>query len=111
MERDNDESSGSGQPKQKRMRVQAFQPVEKILLVELVEKYFSIVECKKTDAISSKTKTQQWNIIAEQFNARGTFVQREAQGLRTAWENMKKKAKSMITKENQNRIATGKHIG
>ncbi|CAH0562972.1 unnamed protein product [Brassicogethes aeneus] len=101
------DKQGDGEGPSKKRRVVTFQPAERICLVDLVQKYFQVVECKKTDACSSKAKWQQWNVIAEEFNSKAIYIARETQALKTAWENMKKKAKSIITKENQNRLATG----
>lgn len=42
--------------------------VEKNMLIELVERYASIVENKETDKVSSQSKGQAWERIATEFN-------------------------------------------
>lgn len=61
----------------KRKRDPMFQPAEKNNLIDIVSKHYSIIECKKTDALSTRTKNEQWGKIATEFNANSTFVERE----------------------------------
>lgn len=90
----------------KRKRDPTFQPAEKNNLIDIVSKYYSIVECKKTDALSTRAKNEEWKKIAIEFNASSTFMEREWQVLKNLWENLKKKAKSVMTQQNQSIFAT-----
>lgn len=94
----------------KRKRDPVFQLAEKSHLVDLVEKYYHIVECKKTDKVSVKMKSEKWKRIAEEFNSTSIFMQRDWTVLRNLWENLKKKAKQTITVQNQNQFGTGVFI-
>jgi len=42
---------------------------ERVMIVELVEKYWHLVEDKKTDSTSLKVKSEAWDQIAVQFNS------------------------------------------
>lgn len=66
----------------KRKRDPTFQPAEKNNLIDIVSKHYSIVECKKTDALSTRAKNEEWLKIAAEFNASSTFIDRESQVLK-----------------------------
>ncbi|XP_036150401.1 myb/SANT-like DNA-binding domain-containing protein 3 [Monomorium pharaonis] len=91
----------------KRKRDPTFQPAEKNNLIDIVSKHYNIVECKKTDALSTRAKNEEWMKIASEFNASSTFIDRESQVLKNLWENLKKKAKFVMTQQNQSIFATG----
>lgn len=91
----------------KEKREPMFQQSEKAVLIDLVTKYYSVVECKKTDAGSSKIKTEQWKRIAQEFNASSLIMEREWQSLKTLWENLKKAARRNLTEQKQNTWSTG----
>ncbi|CAH1634677.1 unnamed protein product [Spodoptera littoralis] len=76
-------------------------------LVDLVEKHFAIVECKKTDATTIRSKNQEWQKIAEEFNSVSSVHPREWIVLKNCWENLKKRAKSEQTARNQHYLGTG----
>lgn len=46
-----------------------YTPVEKKLLVQILHNYKDIVENKKTDGATVKTKTEAWKLISEEFNS------------------------------------------
>ena len=52
----------------KRERGGNYSSAERELLLELVVKYEAI-ECKKTDAVSSREKADAWKKVAAEFNA------------------------------------------
>jgi len=54
---------------------------EKVILAELVTKYGSIIENKKTDAMSTKEKEVGWQSLAMEFQAYG--------GQRRQWKQLK----------------------
>ncbi|XP_054272721.1 myb/SANT-like DNA-binding domain-containing protein 3 [Macrosteles quadrilineatus] len=91
----------------KRKREPTFTNNEKRNLILLVEKHFEIIECKKTDALSSRAKHNEWLLIANQFNSITDHIPRDASSLKTLWDNLKKKAKQSMTVINSNRYATG----
>lgn len=91
----------------KKKREPMFQQSEKAVLIDLVTKYYSVVECKKTDAGNSKIKTEQWKRIAQEFNASSLIMEREWQSLKTLWENLKKAARRNLTEQKQNTWSTG----
>ncbi|XP_039293505.1 myb/SANT-like DNA-binding domain-containing protein 3 [Nilaparvata lugens] len=91
----------------KKFREPVFINSEKMLLIDLVEKYYSIIECKKTDGISNKIKQLEWIKIGKEFNSFNTHMERDFNSLKTLWENLKKKAKAVITAMNTNKYATG----
>ncbi|XP_048489441.1 myb/SANT-like DNA-binding domain-containing protein 3 [Plutella xylostella] len=91
----------------KRKRDPTFVFSEKMVLVDLVESHYSIVESKKTDAYSVREKAAEWAKIAEAFNSSSAVYHREWTVLKNCWENLKKKAKNVMTLVNQNHIKTG----
>ncbi|XP_022837664.1 uncharacterized protein LOC111364840 [Spodoptera litura] len=91
----------------KRKRDPTFVASEKMALVDLVEKHFAIVECKKTDATTIRSKNQEWQKIAEEFNSVSSVHPREWIVLKNCWENLKKRAKSEQTARNQHYLGTG----
>jgi len=68
----------------KRMRSVNLTEYEKILLVELVLKYQSVVENKRTDAVSTGGTEEGWHqLTAEEFNSASTAgIRRECQQLK-----------------------------
>lgn len=92
---------------EKRKRSPNWLPSEKKLLLDLVESHFGIVENKKTDGISMKTKLAEWQIISVEYNSQTTHCHREAENLKSQWENMKKAAKKAVSDARMRRIQTG----
>lgn len=76
------------------------------LLVDLVEKHKEVVECKKTDAVSSNTKETEWQAIETKFNAEcGTG--RTSKMLRSKWDSLKKTTKKEYAEYKQRLYKTG----
>lgn len=94
----------------RKRREPRYQAAEKELLVDLVEENYAVVENKKTDAVRSRTKTERWKTMADQFNATSSVHFRDWLVLRTLWENMKKKAKIVIALQHDNLYATGNNV-
>jgi len=46
---------------------------EKETLVELALKYRTVIECKRTDAVTAREKEAVWRTIADEFNATAGF--------------------------------------
>lgn len=74
----------------KRKRNINFSVEEEELLVELVKKYKSVIENKKTDAVMWKEKEECWFKIVEEFNSQGLLVVRSLTQLQLKYKNMKK---------------------
>ena len=74
-------------------RCKNFTEAEKKLLITLVEKYKSTIECKKTDAKSAKEKLQAWTELCKEFNSSSMYAKREVKQLQSSWKN-KNKGKS-----------------
>ncbi|XP_067118202.1 myb/SANT-like DNA-binding domain-containing protein 3 [Centruroides vittatus] len=69
-----------------------FTNFEKEILLELVEKYKSIIENKKTNAVSSKQKRSTWEVLTEEFNGIPGVTSRKSKQLWDCYKNLKKKA-------------------
>lgn len=87
-------------------RTPNFSSSEVDILLELVEKYKSIVECKKTDKVSCETKLQTWKRIEEEFKSTCGFF-RSYSVLKNKYENLKKTAKKNFAEEKRNVYKTG----
>ncbi|CAG4947199.1 unnamed protein product [Parnassius apollo] len=64
-------------------------------LVDIIEKYKSIILNKSTSAAASHAKEVTWNKIAKMFNNQGFKYSRSADSLKTKWENLKKDARKL----------------
>src|SRR5271156_523008 len=62
----------------------------KFYLIQLVEDFKEIVECKKTDCKSSADKAKEWEAIAVKFNSKFPESLRTGNQLIRLWKNMKK---------------------
>lgn len=91
----------------KRNRVANFSNEEVGLLVSLVDKKKNLVECKKTDSVSSKAKDVEWENISKLFNSELSTT-RSATQLRNKWDSLKKVTKKELAEEKLNIFKTGK---
>ncbi|KAG5882712.1 hypothetical protein JTB14_020556 [Gonioctena quinquepunctata] len=65
-----------------------------MLLVEEVEKFKNIIECKTSDKVSNSNKIEAWNKVTFQLNAKGPIQQaRSMEQLKAKYENLKTKAR------------------
>lgn len=80
---------------------------EKSLLLELVEKHFSVVENKKTDGVTMKQKLAEWDVISHEYNSQTNHCSRSAENLKTHWESLKKTARKEESSLRIHRIQTG----
>ncbi|KAL1498101.1 hypothetical protein ABEB36_008955 [Hypothenemus hampei] len=69
------------------------------LLVSLVEKYSSILECKKSDSVEWKRKNEVWEILTREFNNHNLKQNRNSKNLREKWKNIKKDSKKKFSNE------------
>lgn len=74
-----------------------------------MEKYRSIVECKKTDAVSSKQELQAWEEICRVFNAKGLSPEyRPSHKIKVLWDNIKCDTRRKLSTLRQETFKTGK---
>ena len=64
-------------------RSKNFTEQEKFLLLDLINKYKSTIECKKTDAKSSKQKADAWEELCTEFNTNYVYTKREVKNLQS----------------------------
>lgn len=76
-----------------RKRSANFTEHEKEVLVTLVQKYFDIIENKKTNAVFNKKKLECWEKLACEYNSTSTSGLRTGVQLKSAYEQFKKTAK------------------
>ncbi|KAJ8909942.1 hypothetical protein NQ315_004008 [Exocentrus adspersus] len=90
----------------KKARCQNFTKDEIDVLVDLVQEFKHVVECKKTDTVTSSAKDAEWRNIEIKFNA-ACATGRSAKMLRNKWDSLKKTAKKEYAKYKQNFYRTG----
>ncbi|CAH2039494.1 unnamed protein product, partial [Iphiclides podalirius] len=76
-------------------RSPTFSKEETKALVNIIEKYKSIILNKSTSAAASHSKEAAWNTIAKMFNSQGFKYSRSADTLKTKWENLKREARKL----------------
>ncbi|XP_077256004.1 uncharacterized protein LOC143893960 [Temnothorax americanus] len=74
-------------------RLPNFSNLEKIKLIEIIERERSIIENKKTDNVSLKDKENCWINIAKEFNSNSISGHRDVGCLKNCWDNLKKKTR------------------
>ncbi|PSN40997.1 hypothetical protein C0J52_16059, partial [Blattella germanica] len=79
------------------------------LLVNLVQKYSYIIECKSTDSITWKEKEEVWEKLSLEFNScsGGGGAFRSAKNLNVKYNNIKKSRKKKFADEKQQFYKTG----
>lgn len=82
----------------KKTRTPNFTITEKVLVVELLRKYMHIIECKKTDTQSNKTKLAAWVQVAEEFNSYSNTY-RNFKTSKSKYENLKMITNKKIAEE------------
>ncbi|KAI8116125.1 Myb/SANT-like DNA-binding domain-containing protein 3 [Lucilia cuprina] len=94
------------QNNEKRQRGKNFSLNEEYLLVDLVEIYKSVLENKKSDAVTWRQKNETWEKLASEF-ASQSGVQRTWKALRDKYENLKRKSKLEKATEKRETYRTG----
>lgn len=79
---------------------------EEDLLVSLVEKYSSVVESKKTNAVTWSQKRDMWDKIASEFQKQ-CETYRTVSNLKAKYENLKKKTKQTMASARKEIYLTG----
>ncbi|KAK4878081.1 hypothetical protein RN001_010587 [Aquatica leii] len=90
----------------KSKRATNFSFKEEEILLSLVNNRKSILECKKTDVLSSKEKDKAWHELEKEYNANSS-THRDAITLRRKYENMKKRSKKKYADEKKYVTGTG----
>lgn len=80
---------------------------DKVLLVELVEENKLVIECKKTDSISNKTKNETWEKITKVYNSRRNGGEKTSHQLKTAFKNLKGKVRKEVANDRTEIYKTG----
>lgn len=91
---------------QKHGRCLNYSPEEKLLLLNLCEKYKHVIEYKKTDATSWKQKEDTWFKIWNEYNANST-VHRDKDSLKKCYNNQKRSTRKVMAKNKQDVYQTG----
>jgi len=77
-----------------RLRSANFTPAEKNLLLDLIERYKSIIESRNLDAMTSKLKENTWIKLSNDYNScLMPSGHRETKQLKKCYNNMKKAAR------------------
>ena len=88
-------------------RGQNFSVAEKEMVMSLIEAYRAVLECKRSDTVTTRLKEETWGQLAEQYNALPHVAKRSAKQLRLWWENQKKRSRSRIADGKVKRVKTG----
>ncbi|XP_050543081.1 uncharacterized protein LOC126906544 [Daktulosphaira vitifoliae] len=75
--------------------------------MDIITEYYSVIESKKTDAISMKKKITEWLKIAEEFSTVSSTYARDCLSLKTLWDNLKRKEKLVMAAQSDNQYGTG----
>jgi len=88
-------------------RSKNFVETKKKILLELIDRYKSVIECKRTDAKSTKEKEDAWKKLCDDFNSESTYMLRTVNNLKSAWKNLKTRAKADSAFVRRERLKTG----
>ncbi|KYQ55136.1 UPF0439 protein C9orf30 like protein [Trachymyrmex zeteki] len=85
-----------------------FTLLEKKFLLECILEHKNVIENKKTDDTSVKSKQEVWKKITTTFNA-STLINEKIinKQLQRLWTSLKLRQRSELVKERQHRMATG----
>lgn len=75
--------------------------------MQLVNSHKNVLENKKTDAVTTKRKQEEWIRLAQEFNANSPGISRTAMILKRKFENMKKNMKKSYAREKKYTMGTG----
>ena len=85
-----------------------FTQEEKRLCLQLIGKYSSIIENKKTDGATKQKRDQAWKFVTDEFNATSpSLVSRTCEALKNMYENQKRSARKYTAEEKPQRRRTG----
>ncbi|XP_072399128.1 uncharacterized protein [Diabrotica undecimpunctata] len=83
-----------------------FTKEEELLLLQEIEKYKDIVECKTTNKVNNKEKEEAWQKILTTFNAKN-MVCRTVEQIKNKFDNMKTRTRKVVAKEKAYLRGTG----
>ncbi|KAB0790443.1 hypothetical protein PPYR_15165 [Photinus pyralis] len=92
--------------KRVRERSANFTADEKILLLNLISKLKSVIECKKTDQITSKEKDLAWDNIQNEFQM-CSKVYRTKESIKKFYENKKRDTRKAAAADRAEKFKTG----
>ncbi|KAH6922346.1 hypothetical protein HPB50_013366 [Hyalomma asiaticum] len=84
-----------------------FSEEEKDLVQDLVLKHKTVIENKRTDAISINAKAKAWEKLCTEFNSRPFVRPRDVKQLKKLWDNMKQRWKREKAKQIRDVLTTG----
>ncbi|XP_063223382.1 uncharacterized protein LOC134531590 [Bacillus rossius redtenbacheri] len=93
--------------KEKRQRSRNLSPHEKTVLLDQVTEHFSVIENRRTDAVTQQQKAKEWEIIAAEFNSICNQYHRMPDQLKSSWENMKKLTRKIHADNRIETLCTG----
>ncbi|KAJ3661777.1 hypothetical protein Zmor_006162 [Zophobas morio] len=81
---------------------------EKAILTNIIKEKGSVIECKKTDAVSLEKKSKVWEEIYAYYNAQPEVgCKRTTKQLMKCWANLKQAKRKIITEEKYDILKTG----
>ncbi|XP_026730052.1 uncharacterized protein LOC113495477 isoform X1 [Trichoplusia ni] len=86
---------------EKKKRGSNYTAEERDIVLELVKKYYTIIENKETNAHMISKKREAWESVCQQYNAVAVSGPRTWHQLRHLYENLKQRSKRNIAKENR----------
>ncbi|XP_066603227.1 uncharacterized protein [Prorops nasuta] len=90
------------------IRSGAYNKDEKIMFLEIVIKYKSIIENKETDKVGWKEKSKTWDLITKEFNESDIVIgNRPKTSLQKLWKNLKCSTRKYCSKLKSETYATG----
>lgn len=103
-----DGQDAASTPQGKRPRAPNFTNSEKEFFVgELMPVYKDYIECKKTDAMTTKEKEAKWAELAGAFNAGSAIHYRSIKSLQALWDNLKRAARAAKARDKLGMSQTG----
>lgn len=79
---------------------------EKLMLVDIIERYSDVIECKKTDAVTNEDKKKAWLKVSNEFYTE-TGVLKAHTDLSSLWRNWKTSAKKYLSSKKLDTKKTG----
>lgn len=93
--------------KKTRKRSANFSYDEQIELLKIISNFKRIVECKKTDAATSRAKDQTWIKITNMFNSCSpNLVYRSKESLKKFYDNKKKRVRRSVANQSVKLLQT-----
>ncbi|KAI5636038.1 myb/SANT-like DNA-binding domain-containing protein [Phthorimaea operculella] len=93
--------------KESRKRTENYTFNEKNILTQLVAKYKSRIENKRTDTATNADKVSGWKQLAAEFNCISSHYYRTDKNLKTCWENIKRAEKKTCAARKREHYKTG----